>query len=425
MSLCFVLGPLVGGLIASLLTLRSPFYFSACIAALEIVLVVLFLKNPKELENEQRRAQAAGSEALLLKNDQTDSVSLHHYHRHHQNRNQIQQQHSQREGISVSRASSFSEVVTEGMLRASFSIPIANNDPAPAELLESPRSEDDDENNDKDLFEALDEEQQLRTVYFPVLGDEDKDTTRDAAVTTAVTAVDTATDVVDIRVDSTATRNPWCDRRALLVGGVGTALNIVTYLGLIALVPLILEEDKFGIVHSDSDSGDGGSDDDGLTSHEVRAISQYMGFYLGAYGCTQVLGMIALFPRCQRRMGLLLTGSLGSLVYGASFFVLLFTSRPLQLFAVCVPMAFGNSLCRPVFPSYLGKIACKERRAEYMAISATFSNVALMIGGQMTLLYSTFSPTGAILLCGLSSILNAILLFSVAWIPAFSTSSEQ
>jgi MFS-type transporter involved in bile tolerance (Atg22 family) len=140
-----------------------------------------------------------------------------------------------------------------------------------------------------------------------------------------------------------------------------------------------------------------------------------MGFYLGTYGFTQVFGMVVMFPRLSQYVGLMYSGVIGCFIFGLAFFTIFTTKSPNDMFAVCIPMAFGNSLCRPVFPSYLGSIASKDRRAEYMAITATFSNVALMIGGQMTYLYTTFSPEVTIFLCGGASILNGIMLLIFAW----------
>lgn len=119
--------------------------------------------------------------------------------------------------------------------------------------------------------------------------------------------------------------------------------------------------------------------------------------------------MLFLFPRSSRRLGLLWTGCLGSLIYGGIYLLVPVIDSVDGFYFIFLGMAVGNSLCRPVFPSYLAVLAPATRRAEYMTLSATFSNLALMIAGQMTLLY-TYSAYGAMLLCAAASLLNALLL---------------
>lgn len=72
-------------------------------------------------------------------------------------------------------------------------------------------------------------------------------------------------------------------------------------------------------------------------------------------------------------------------------------------------LAIGNSLIRPVFPSYLGSIAPKDRSAEYIAISSTFGNLGMMAAGNLTRLYS-ISRRDAIYFTGLLSIVNALVI---------------
>jgi MFS family permease len=244
-----------------------------------------------------------------------------------------------------------------------------------------------------------------------------------AAVMSAVTGTTDNRPVQSSSISSTTTTNtigstthkplsPWMDYRAVMIGGLGTLFNTVTYLGLIALVPLLLQEDQFGIVSPDS-NGDGQTDDS-LTNHDIKTISFMMGVYLGCYGTVQVICMIFVFPRCVNYFGLLWTGAIGCFIYGTVYCLIPFVHTTTGFYMIFMGMAIGNSLCRPSFPSYLGKIANKERRAEYMTVSATFGNIALMIAGQMTLLY-TYTRIGAIFICGGASIVNGLIfvLFAV------------
>ncbi len=408
LSLCFVIGPLLGGVISSVWSIRGPFYFSACIGLLEIVLVLKYLKSPKELEAEKQY------KALLLVNNESSSEEVkkeQQFYAAASVESPIRVGEGDEAAKTMSRASSFSEIMARGAgptamvnpsldLTASFA----------AKFTGSGEDEtNDDAQSENDIFQALDDEKFIKTLFPPPKNiDEELANQRTPLINDGPllpVTNDHNTNNNATEDDKNTPSHPWFDYRALLIGGMGTALNTLTYLGIIALIPLILEESKYGIV---SDSNDG--DDDGVSDHDIKTISRYMGFYLGCYGFTQVLGMVVVFPRLSQRVGIMYCGVIGSIIFGLAFFTIFTTSSPTDIFAVCIPMAFGNSLCRPVFPSYLGSIATKQRRAEYMAISATFGNVALMIGGQMTYLYTTFSPELTIFLCGGASILNGILI---------------
>jgi MFS family permease len=377
-SLCLVLGPLFGGLISSVWTLRAPFYISSFIALVEFIFVIKYLKNPQELLEEK--------ENLLLSsaaNDGTDWKDGDSIDGDAPIRTEEEKEYQ--------RSTSFSEIVM----------------PKPLSFPDTSTNEtaNEDTNQEKD--------EEVTVQINPMMSNKDNNKYR------TISADENGN---TNQVTSLKSVSPWLDYRAILIGGVATFLNVCTYLGLVTIMPLVLQEHSFGIVDSNDDTttlptifhwvlrsvqSSANGDDDDLTSSEASRISFLMGLYLSAYGITQVLGMVFLFPRLQKRCGLLVIGSIGCFIYGISYCALVFIDTYEMVFLVYIVMALGNSVSRPVFPSYLGSIASKKNRADYMAISATFANIGIMIAGQMTVLY-TIDKDATILLCGGLSVLNAV-----------------
>eukprot|EP01038_Epipyxis_sp_PR26KG_P009954 gene9954-13387_t len=192
--------------------------------------------------------------------------------------------------------------------------------------------------------------------------------------------------------------SPWLNFSAISIGGMGSFLNSLTFTGIAVLVPLELLSSSFGIVKS----GDS-------TTSNSQKISLILGYLLGLFGLIQAVGMIYVFPYLNKKCGLLWTGAIGAMCIGVSFCFLYIANSVTDLVPIYIGMAFGNSLVRPVFPAYLGSLAPKGMNAEYIAINNTFVNLGMMIGGQLTQLYS-YNPEFTIILTGFFSILNSIML---------------
>lgn len=320
---CLVLGPLVGGVV-SIWYLRGPFFISASMALLELLLVYGYLKSPRELIELQKQQHS-----LLPADEDVEQ----------------QQQQQQAEDVSSSGAE------LESLTAAAAMNP---------------------------MLGAAEQEEPANEMQKPLLGADDEEPVRSA----------------------------WFDYRAVLVGGLGVFLNTVTYLGLVSLVPLILQEDSFGIVSDDTN--------DELSDHDISRISFLMGTYLGVFGLVQVFCILMVFPKVQKHLGMLSTGALGCFIYGVTFCMVPFIHHTGYMYAIFGCMGVGNALSRPTFPAYLGSIAHPKKKAEYMSVTATCGNLAMVFGGQMTLLYS-YQANAAVLMAGLLSIANAamIVTFSV------------
>lgn len=529
-SLCLVLGPLVGGSVATLY-LRAPFFISAGIALLEVVLVVFCLQNPDELKAIKENDAFS---ALLTPEDR---ALLHPPRRNRHGQQPLDSDEAHDHSItsyrvhtaSLDNAVSMKAVegpVEAGSLDSQHARMLAATEilrqvatlPEPNQTMSSPLHqakassasttpmspplstdqsaslvtvivEDDDDSRPTSVEAALLKAKSQKRQSFPYFkaskqalssllspskslstsrslqsesaaeGDSSHKSralstsrsggqgglgTEAAAADARIKSVDSSAmkrpvgDTTDDSDDDTAAQNrsPWCDYRALLIGGLGTFLNVATYLGLVTLVPLILQEPQYGVVSSSTgalsapsllwsawSSLTSSGDDDELSSSDIRRISFLMGAYLGCYGAMQVLGMLFVFPYLSQphRCGLLGTAVIGCLLYGGMFCTIPILLQQFPhvaskgMFAVVIGMAFGNAMCRPVFPTFLNQIAPAARRAEYMTFSGTFSNVALMIGGQMTWLYAYQGATTTIVLCGGASLLNALIIALYAW----------
>lgn len=383
LSMCFIIGPLIGGAIATVY-LRGPFVISSAIALLEAILVTCYLKNPSELQS--WKAQQYSPLMQQHEEDQEDRLpSKDAYSMQEVTAEDFEDSTVDRSSVPTNSGSGVSTTAADIISalhekNSRRNLPYTSYSSGSHHTHHHHHNIRASEQSSSFVTVTVDEEHQHRQIS------EDE--------------------ANQLAIDQK--RSPWLDYRAMIVGGLGTFLNLCTYLGLITLVPLILQDPNFGIVDDDLQH-----QEDDISSSEIRKISFYMGVFLGCYGATQVVGMLFIFPRLTKAIGLLNTGAIGSIIYGSVYFLIFLVKKVIGFYVVFVLMAVGNSLCRPAFPSYLGSIASKQRRAEYMTISATFGNIALLIAGQLTLLY-TYSPTVTIFLCGGASILNAFILFFFA-----------
>jgi MFS family permease len=406
-SCCLILGPLVGGLLASIWTLRAPFILGSIIACIEFLFVYRYLKNPNELMQ--------SSQIRLLSKD---VLSNYEYGRKESFQSDDIKSNQIFQDLNYYNRTSFSETILidptytignnddqKDYRFKTSSLPVVNTGSLQQEQRNPFHSESPREHEGEQLLSNP-----VSNMKSPA--DSSLDSVPPTVNTTRNNSITNNNSNSNQKPINDA-KNPWKDYRALIIGGFGTFFNAFTYLGLVTLMPLILQEHQYGIVNDD-DAGNNNNDDEStLSNHEVKRISLLMGLFLSCYGFTQVLGMIFVFPKLNQRIGLFNCGVIGSAIFGVAYCMILYVHHWQQIFLIYVGMAIGNSISRPIFPSYLGTIATKSNRADYMAISATFGNVSLMIAGQMTVLY-TYNRDICILLCGLVSVFNAlsILLFS-------------
>lgn len=362
LSMCLVLGPLVGGSISTL-SLRAPFMISSAIALLEVFLVVGFLKNPEELqafkdqqysllshpvsesnpdleEENNRESQLLNASTVSI-----DAVSLQTVHPdtfHHTKRDSQDDPYlrtSESEGSSMSHSDA-ADIISAlhsrqqphgtHTAKRSFS---ASTPFHPPHHLHSSSLHTVNTNGSNNPLPPPSFDQSASLVTVIVDNDDDEDehdeeyasrsfgrrfgrrTKKSKSKSSGAQRNDSSSSALST---TTKAGSPWLDYRAVLVGGFGIFLNVTTYLGLVAIVPLLLQEERFGIVSTDNSEPvsisyqlsrwtsaiasslspllmqlkDGGTDnsnnDDDLTASQIRRISLLMGLYLGVYGVTQV-----------------------------------------------------------------------------------------------------------------------------------------
>lgn len=494
-SCCLVIGPLLGGAL-SMISLRIPFIFSSLIACLELILVFVYLKNPAELyeHNKDDEKEEESIYDSLMSSEQLGS--------------------GPKRDVVTGKGSTFKSSIDVPESPTRYEFNSIGDESSGGENLVLRDS----------LLESWTSSQSSST--------EDIESQSNTNILNCCSKRSKRSPNKVVEYDS-----PWTDPRALVIGGLGTFFNVFTYIGLICLIPLILQKARFNIVTDDdtetlkiapilnrrlsaisrpsitpdyfqhdifpqdkeilseqhkitlydtisttishtlntlaygdtstridslttsSDGNEiplfnsyansneeivlysiqivpsqssqsdaafrsGSTQNDDLSSHEIKEISFYMGLFLGCYGLTQVIGMIFIFPNLNKSFGLFTTGIIGSIVFGLVFGVVYFVIFVDEFYLIYIFMGFANSLCRPIFPTYLSMIANKKRRAEYMALTTTFSNLALMIGGQLTWIY-TYSNLLAILLCATASLLNALLLVIFSNVSTSSPSTSS
>eukprot|EP01031_Cornospumella_fuschlensis_P025461 gene25461-30742_t len=353
LSCCMVLGPLVGGLI-SIWQLRGPFYISAILACLETVLVYGYLKNPADLLSEAEYS-------LLSPNNNINDDDDHHATTLHKEPEKVY------------------------------------NSPSP---MQTPISTTQHTSNPLNLSEDV--EQPPHSVYVAT------DVSHSGAeMETLISAAEPMPPAQSESPPALPTySSAWFDYRAVLVGGLGVLFNTITYLGLVSLLPLILQRSSFGIVDSNDDPG---NQDEDLSDREIRDINFYMGTFLSVYGFVQVLFILGVFPLLNKRFPPLYICAFGCFIYGGTFLFVPLITEASTFYAIFFCMAIGNSFSRPIFPAYLSSLSPSTMKAEYMSIISTSANLAIVLGGQLTMFYE-YSSLYAIVFTGGVSILNAALL---------------
>lgn len=189
--------------------------------------------------------------------------------------------------------------------------------------------------------------------------------------------------------------------KAVCIGGFGTFFNSCSYTALAVLPALFLQKSRFGIVSEGSDGQ--------LTEEEGEELSLTLGYYLGLFGLIQVIATIFVFPRVMKICGLIPTAAIGALLHGLGIIAMYNTRNLNELVPVYVLLSTGNSLIRPAMPAYLGSLAPPGMTARYISLNSTFMTMAMMMAGQLTVLYEK-SPAQAFYVAASFSFFNAIML---------------
>ena len=155
-----------------------------------------------------------------------------------------------------------------------------------------------------------------------------------------------------------------------------TMMSTLAFNGMSSLMALVLLEDRLGVVSP-------------LDSVEVQGkkIALWVMAYVPALGFTQVFVVMGLFPRLEKKIGLLQTGTVGSFFIAVSLVLIPFYSHPALMFITQVLLALGNGLQTNVSVTYLSKFAPKGKAATTLSYGTMADTVGNIIGPQLTVVY--------------------------------------
>lgn len=394
LSTCFIVGPIIGGGFAAI-DIRAPFYAAAGMAIVELLLIWFFVHDPKTIVSRNNGMYDAllGDEKDVESSAGTDNVS-------NAATSSTKDAHTDNtEDNTTSSAlhgeSDFAEILQDPFL-LSPSQQTDSEDPGASSTAEHTRRS----HHSHDGASALDSPRNVG-LLVPTASSGDKSTANTEGNANSSDSEDTATKPASAQAGPRDI-SPWFNLPALLIGGLGTFLSTTTYCGMAILVPFLLMDPDFGIV-SDSD------DTDDISSHDSKKLSLVIGYLLTMLGTVQVLGMLLVFPRVNKRLGLMFTGAIGASIYGGSFCFLVLVRKLDYLYPVVIGLAVGYSLCRPVYPAFLSIVAHPDRRGDYQTMSTSFIQMAWIFAVLLTQFWS-YSHAGAILYCGSASLLNALMM---------------
>lgn len=382
MSTCFVVGPIIGGGFAAI-DIRAPFVAAAAMAIFELFLVCFYVHDtiaPTSVEGVSDSSKPLLSEQIEGQWPPQQQAQHQRDHAASESSAAVRSRANTMDSTDMMIGPSFSPMFGLGEGGESSEQPLHNSVSERADSADSPAGTEPATATAAKAATAAAEQQQQ--------GQHDSQSAEEA---------NPHFEPQDVP--------PWLNLPAMLIGGLGTFLSSMTYCGMAILVPFLLMDPDFGVVSG----GDDQSDDDDLSSRDSKKLALLIGYLLTLLGSIQVVGMLAVFPRVNRRLGLLFTGSLGALIYGGSFCFLVLVRRLDELFPVVVGLAVGYSLCRPVYPAFLSIVAHKDRRADYQSMSTCFIQLAWICAVGLTQFWA-YSHTGAILYSGAMSLLNSLIM---------------
>ena len=167
----------------------------------------------------------------------------------------------------------------------------------------------------------------------------------------------------------------WKEIRVWLIA-MQTMLTTLAFNGLSSLIALVLLEERLNVVSP-------------MDSVEVQGqkVALWVMAYVPTLGFTQVFIVMGLFPRLNKKLGLLQTGFIGTFFIAVALFLIPFYSHPAMVFITQVLLAFGNGLQTNVSNTYLSKFAPKGKAATTLSYGTMADTVGNIIGPQLTQIY--------------------------------------
>lgn len=155
-----------------------------------------------------------------------------------------------------------------------------------------------------------------------------------------------------------------------------TMCTTIAFNGVSSLMALLLLEERLGVV-SESDT----------VETQGQRVALWVMAYVPALGLTQVVVLTVAYNRVVKRIGLLPTGAVGSLLIAGALFVLPHWPAPGWIFITQFLLAIGNGLSTNVSTTYLAKRAPKGQAARTLAWGTFADTIGNIVGPFLTQLY--------------------------------------
>jgi MFS family permease len=159
---------------------------------------------------------------------------------------------------------------------------------------------------------------------------------------------------------------------------IETGLTTLAFNALPSLLPLILFEERLGIVKP------------GM-NYETKGekVALWVMVLVPVFGCTQIICLRTIYPKLVAKFGLLEVGSVGCFIFSCALLLYPFYTHPGFIFISQFLMAFGNHMQTNVSNTYLAKYAPKDKVAKTLAMGTMSDQLGTSTGPMvMTGLYA-------------------------------------
>lgn len=168
---------------------------------------------------------------------------------------------------------------------------------------------------------------------------------------------------------------PWKSLRVYIISAQ-TMFTTLAFNGLSSLIALVLLEERLGVVLPTD-----------TVEIQGRKVALWVMAYVPAIGGSQVIVLMALFPRFLKNVGLLPTGAIGSVFMALALVLIPFYPHPGYVFITQVLLAIGNGLQTNVSNTYLSKFAPKGHAAQVLSYGTMADTIGNILGPQLTQIY--------------------------------------
>eukprot|EP00943_MAST-04B_sp_MAST-4B-sp1_P006502 g6502.t1 len=167
----------------------------------------------------------------------------------------------------------------------------------------------------------------------------------------------------------------WKEIRVWIISSQ-TFCTTMAFNGVSSLMALLLLEPRLGVVRP-QDS----------VEIQGRKVGLWVSAFVPTLALTQMFVLMMLFPKVEKRLGLLMSGSIGCIIMGVALFLLPYWPSAPFIFITQILLAIGNGLSTNVSNTYLAKFASKDNAAQILAWGTRADTVGNIIGPFLTYFY--------------------------------------